>query len=261
MKFELPPPIPAKRDSPAKGQPPPRNEASPSVKPLPAVSPPPPPPVPPAPSMPAPTPVPKIKPQVTKAKTATSPPAGRAPIPARDRAVITVGCFSVLALIVLLIYVNTPSRAPQASSEVLPTATPETTTPGAEAYAAAITAPTHSTPAPTPSPTDAAWEALLTELRSRQAAATPADSPQAPPEPGPIPDSYRIVNVREGDSLNLRQGPGSNYPVVGKIPAGFRGITLGTRRFRNGTTIWQEISVGRYNGYVNEAYLEADTQR
>ena len=60
MKLELPPPIPAKRASPTKVEPPPRNEASPSVKPLPAVPPPPPPqasppPIPPALRTPAPS--------------------------------------------------------------------------------------------------------------------------------------------------------------------------------------------------------------
>jgi hypothetical protein len=79
--------------------------------------------------------------------------------------------------------------------------------------------------------------------------------------PAPALPTFRVVNVPEGDSLNLRQGPGSNYPVVATIPAGFRGITLSTQRYTNGTTIWRQISAGGYNGYVNETYLEADTQR
>jgi hypothetical protein len=77
--------------------------------------------------------------------------------------------------------------------------------------------------------------------------------------PTPAPQTYRVVNVREGDAVNIRQGPGSSYPVVARIPPGVRGIILGPRQVANGSTIWQEISVAGYVGWVNEVYLEAET--
>jgi hypothetical protein len=136
MKFDLPPPIPPKRDFSANVQLPSRTEASPAAKPLPVVSPPPPPqqasplPVPPTPSTPPPNQVPKVAPQPTNAKTPSSPPSGR------NRPVIVIAISSALAITAFLIYVfTTPSPAPMASSEVLPTATPETITPAAEATA------------------------------------------------------------------------------------------------------------------------------
>lgn len=104
------------------------------------------------------------------------------------------------------------------------------------------------------------------EERGEPASATPSGLsydqqpglPLTSPTP-PAPQTYRVVNVREGDAVNIRQGPGSNYPVVAQIPPGGRGITLAPRRVANGSTMWQEISVAGYAGWVNEIYLEAES--
>ena len=72
-----------------------------------------------------------------------------------------------------------------------------------------------------------------------------------------------VVTYRVGkkvDLLNLRTGPGSNYPVVDRIPSGTRGITFGNRRIANGTTMWQEVSVNGSIGWVNEVYLEVESE-
>jgi Protein of unknown function (DUF4236)/Bacterial SH3 domain len=69
----------------------------------------------------------------------------------------------------------------------------------------------------------------------------------------------RVVNVAARDSLKLREGPGSKYPVVTKIPAGTRGITLGNKRAGNGPTTWQEISWDGHVGWVREIYIEAES--
>ena len=70
--------------------------------------------------------------------------------------------------------------------------------------------------------------------------------------------TYRVGN--KVDLLNLRMGPGSNYPVLDKIPAGTGGIKLGVGRKANGPTMWQEVSVNGYTGWVNEIYLEAEPE-
>jgi hypothetical protein len=58
----------------------------------------------------------------------------------------------------------------------------------------------------------------------------------------------------------MRQGPGSNYPEILKLAPGSDGILLRSGRVANGTTLWQEISIGEHIGWVNEIYLEPDTQ-
>ena len=71
--------------------------------------------------------------------------------------------------------------------------------------------------------------------------------------------TYRVVNINRGDTLNLRTGHGSNYPVVVRIRPGGRGMTLGFGRISNGPTIWQQISVSGHTGWVNEIYIEAES--
>lgn len=76
--------------------------------------------------------------------------------------------------------------------------------------------------------------------------------------PKATPKTYRLVNDTPGHVLDLRQGPGSNYPVVARMPQGvIPDVTLGSRRVANEGTIWQEISVQGYTGFVSETYLEA----
>jgi hypothetical protein len=83
-------------------------------------------------------------------------------------------------------------------------------------------------------------------------------APSQSPFPTPVAHTYRVVNIIAGDFLYLRSGPGSSYHTVARIPPGTRGIVLGTKRAANGSTMWQEISVGGYVGWVNEIYLEAE---
>jgi hypothetical protein len=71
--------------------------------------------------------------------------------------------------------------------------------------------------------------------------------------------TYRVVNIASRDFLNLRQGPGSGYPLVKRIRPNARGIRLTPRRTAHGPTIWQEISVGGYTGWVNVIYLKAES--
>ncbi|MGI8437360.1 MAG: SH3 domain-containing protein [Chthoniobacterales bacterium] len=86
----------------------------------------------------------------------------------------------------------------------------------------------------------------------------------SPAFPSPTPATAllrtcRIVNIAAGDTLNVRAGPGSTYGLVARLRPGTRGIVFGSSRAANGSTIWQQIIVGRYTGWVNEIYLEPET--
>ena len=75
------------------------------------------------------------------------------------------------------------------------------------------------------------------------------------------PQTFHVIKVKRGDSLKVRTGPSQTDRVVATLAPGTRGILLLSGRIVNGPTMWQEISVGGYTGWVNEIYLEADLPR
>src|SRR5262249_54156181 len=159
-------------------------------------------------------------------------------------------------------------KSPSPSTS-LETATPALTSRATASPSAAGLATTNSTPAapiqsqseftsettPTPSPAELATTS-----------STPVDvAPQAFPEATftatpnaldasavtatPAPSTYRVIGISSGDYLNVREGAGSNYPVVATLEPGTGGIVLGTKRAANGETTWQEIFVGGHSGW------------
>jgi Protein of unknown function (DUF4236)/Bacterial SH3 domain len=96
-----------------------------------------------------------------------------------------------------------------------------------------------------------------TPTRSNSMPAT--SHPSATVTPAVAAATYRVVNIASRDFLNVRQGPGSSYPLVGRIRPNRRGIRLTPRKTANRSTMWQEISVGGYTGWVNVIYLKAES--
>ena len=76
----------------------------------------------------------------------------------------------------------------------------------------------------------------------------------------PAPSTYRVIGVSRGDYLNVREGAGSDYPVIATLEPGTGGIVLGTERVANGETTWQEISIRGHSGWVNADYIALETQ-
>lgn len=98
--------------------------------------------------------------------------------------------------------------------------------------------------------------ALRQQARDPTSEATPAAT--APSIS--VKTTYRITGLpKTNPFLNIREGPGSDYPIVGALASTARGITLGPRRVTNGWTVWQEITGGGYTGWVNAQYLVAET--
>jgi hypothetical protein len=87
------------------------------------------------------------------------------------------------------------------------------------------------------------------------------DTLQPTPTTTPTPSigTYRVVNIYKGDTLSLREGPGSTYRIIAQIPSNGRGIRFYNGRVANGPTIWRQISVGGYTGWANEIYLESES--
>ena len=108
-----------------------------------------------------------------------------------------------------------------------------------------------------PPVTDKTSSFTQTPTRADYTAAT--SQPSATATRAAAAATYRVVNIASHDFLNLRQGPDSSYPLVRRIRPKARGIRLTPRRTANGSTIWQEISVGGYTGWVNVIYLKAES--
>ena len=92
------------------------------------------------------------------------------------------------------------------------------------------------------------------------AAPAPATAPPVKPEvPGkpaaaPTIQTYRIMNVRPGDTLSIRSVPSMTAAIVGRIPTDGRGIRV------TGACAgpWCPIAYGAVRGWVNRFYLAAE---
>jgi uncharacterized protein YgiM (DUF1202 family) len=109
---------------------------------------------------------------------------------------------------------------------------------------------TSSTPVETASQSSPSLAATETPSGSDASVAT------APPPRG----TYQVVGIPLSDYLNVREGAGSDYPVVTQLEPGTGGILLGSKRIANGATTWQEITVHGQTGWVNAAYIALETQ-
>jgi Protein of unknown function (DUF4236) len=113
----------------------------------------------------------------------------------------------------------------------------------------------------TPSPSETIVRRALPVSAAELAAPSPFSLAEATPIPTtPTPMTYHIVNVSSRDSLNLRSGPGDTFRPVGRIRPTARGIVPGNGRYEHGGTVWRQISIDGYSGWVNEIFLKPDTQ-
>jgi uncharacterized caspase-like protein/uncharacterized protein YraI len=78
-------------------------------------------------------------------------------------------------------------------------------------------------------------------------------------DPAPVPrsgESYRVVDVAGNDFLNMRSGPGTNYPVVVPIPPSASGVSVQACRTVQGyRTKWCEASWQGYTGWASACCL------
>jgi uncharacterized protein YgiM (DUF1202 family) len=148
------------------------------------------------------------------------------------------------------------SPTPATREAITRSSTPvETASQSSPSLAATETPPveaitTSSTPVETASQSSPSLAATETPSGSDASVAT------APPPRG----TYQVVGIPLSDYLNVREGAGSDYPVVTQLEPGTGGILLGSKRIANGATTWQEITVHGQTGWVNAAYIALETQ-
>lgn len=88
------------------------------------------------------------------------------------------------------------------------------------------------------------------------APAAPTPNAAPPPQPQPEPKrvaqpTFRVVNVRSDDVLNIRSGPSADFDIVGGLLPGSRGIAI-TSACR---AVWCPVQHRATSGWVNVAYL------
>lgn len=149
-----------------------------------------------------------------------------------------------------LTYTATPSRTPTITPSPTPTHTPSAT------FTATSTAT--STIVPTTGPTQQG----VTATPSRAPSATPTPEPAVTSAPSLTPTSGAtgdlVAVVIAPTRINVRAGPGTNFPVIGSAGPGERLPVLG---FNEGRT-WVNVEVlGRRDGWVSAALvrIEGDT--
>ena len=69
-----------------------------------------------------------------------------------------------------------------------------------------------------------------------------------------------VVGIQRGDFLNLRQGPGQNYPIVQRLENGVNGIKLIGNAVTSGGTIWQKIDSRGVQGWATAIYIAPDSK-
>jgi hypothetical protein len=108
--------------------------------------------------------------------------------------------------------------------------------------------------------TVAAAGLLITLAPGAAQAATAASRPAPGPAcdrvdllPDATPSDYRVVGVRPGSFLNLRDLPCGH--VVGRLAAGSAHLHATGKVARSGRTVWRQVTAGRSFGWVAASYL------
>jgi uncharacterized protein YraI len=87
---------------------------------------------------------------------------------------------------------------------------------------------------------------------------SPYTTPSATPKASVMRASllYHVVNLANGDYLNVHSGAGSKYPVVGRLAADTGNISSTGKTRKNGNTTWVFISAESISGWVNADFLQ-----
>ena len=103
---------------------------------------------------------------------------------------------------------------------------------------------------------------LSVGLSGRDIEVDPELPPVTPPPQPPVDqgDLVRVVGIGANDTLAVRDGPGSEYEIIGELSPGTRRLRLGNCRQR-GTSNWCTIATTRsvpISGWVNARFLSED---
>ena len=109
-------------------------------------------------------------------------------------------------------------------------------------------------PKPTPPPVRRA-----VPVSGQAAASSSVQTTGALPAPSPAEVSlYTVVGVPDGDTLNVRAGPGINHGVVARLPQGTNHLRVTGEAVMNEKTAWVPVQFGEQTGWVTKAHLQRE---
>jgi len=109
--------------------------------------------------------------------------------------------------------------------------------------------PPTKTPKPTFTPTPDWTPTPVVFPTATPVPATPTPEPTATPQPTPEPPTPTpnpVVRLSAGQAVNVRSGPGTNYPVIGRLTAGQSYEVTGVNPART----WLQFQLGGRQGWV-----------
>jgi hypothetical protein len=93
--------------------------------------------------------------------------------------------------------------------------------------------------------------------------AVPVAAPTAPLTPfyqSSTGQTFSVIGIAAGDTLNVRNGPSAANGVTIQLPNGYGGITVVDSPVMNNGTEWVNIRFRDGSGWVNRQYLRADSE-
>jgi hypothetical protein len=139
------------------------------------------------------------------------------------------------------------SPTPTPSLQPSPTATPQPT-PSLPPPVPSPTQPPVPSPTPPPAPTVTASPTAVTAVPTPMPTPTSTPEIEASPTEAPAP-TETVTLVVLAYRLNLRAGPGIEYPTVGDVPAGVEAEVIG--RNADGGWVLVQILDSPLSGWVN----------
>jgi hypothetical protein len=117
-------------------------------------------------------------------------------------------------------------------------------------------APTTTTTGAAPSPTSSTTVAADTTTTTPVPVDTTTTLPGEPLDFGPNPgDVLGVVAVSYDDVLNLREGPGTDFEVLKKMPARSDRVIANGRAQALPNSIWYEVTFTGITGWASSTYL------
>lgn len=160
---------------------------------------------------------------------------------------------TVALLFIFLLALTAACGGDSGEETALPTPIVEATQPAATTPAESPTAAATAVASPTSAaaePTTAATPTIAPTLAPTETSAAPTE------EAGASDGDYRVVYVTADDVLNVREGPGPEYDVVGELASDAEGIAVEEQgQTIIGESTWVQVEQGGVEGWVNSRFL------